>query len=253
MAEDKELFDQMLQEAWRHEFIGWDFSFVSGRMVESPPSWDYRRIVLERIRDAKSLLDMDTGGGEFLASLQPFPAETCATEGFPANVPVAKLRLEPLGVKVLDTHAMTQLPFADNSFDLVINRHGSFLAPELGRILKSGGRFITQQVGGRNCQKLNEALHAQPDFFSSIWTLDTAVRQLEGGGLRVVERKEEFPAADFKDIGAVVYYLKAISWQISDFTIEKYYDQLLEIHNKIRESGKFSVEQHRFFIEMQKP
>ncbi|MBN2084936.1 MAG: class I SAM-dependent methyltransferase [Anaerolineales bacterium] len=253
MAINKEEFERLMNEAWQHEFTGWDFDFIRGRMLETEPSWDYRKIAADRIRDAKSLLDMDTGGGEFLASLAPLPAETCATEGHPPNVPVARTRLEPLGVKVEDTHAMTQLPFGDNSFDLVINRHGSFLAPELGRILKSGGRFVTQQVGGRNCQKLNEALHAPPDFLASMWTLDIAVRQLEGAGLRALEKKEEFPATDFKDIGAVVYYLKAISWQVSDFSIEKYYDQLLEIHTVIQETGKFSVEEHRFFIEMQKP
>jgi SAM-dependent methyltransferase len=168
-------------------------------------------------------------------------------------VPAAKARLEPLGVKVFDTHAMTQLPFEENTFELAINRHGGFLAQEYRRILKPGGRFITQQVGGRNCLRLNEMLQAQPDFLFSAWTLDLAVKQLEAGGLRIVERKEEFPGTDFKDIGAVVYYLKAISWQVSDFSIEKYYDQLGEIHNIIQETGKFSVEQHRFYIEAQKP
>ncbi len=253
IIQQKELFEKLVDEAWKHEFSGWDFSFIHGRMVESAPSWDYRQIVLDRIKDAKSLLDLDTGGGEFFSTLQPFPPETCATEGYPPNVAIAKSRLEPLGVKVVDTHAMTQLPFGENSFDLVINRHGGLLASEFRRILKPGGRFITQQVGGRNCVRLNEALQAQPDFLSSVWTMELAARQLEDGGLRIVERKEEFPKTEFKDIGAVVYYLKAISWQVSDFSIEKYYDQLGEIHNIIQETGKFSVEQHRFYIEAQKP
>jgi SAM-dependent methyltransferase len=252
MIADKENFERLMQEAWKQEFNGWDFSFLAGRMLESPPSWDYRGIVMGRIRGAQSLLDLDTGGGEFLSSLQPLPPETCATEGHPPNVPAAKARLEPLGVKVVDTHAMTRLPFPDEAFDLVINRHGGFLASEFRRILKPGRRFITQQVGGKNCVRLNEALQAQPDFLSSVWTLDLAVRQLEEGGFRVLERKEEFPPVEFKDIGAVVFYLKAVSWQVSDFSIEKYYDQLGEIHNAIASTGKFQVEQHRFFIEAEK-
>jgi hypothetical protein len=76
---------------------------------------------------------------------------------------------------------------------------------------------------------------------------------LESAGLEILEKKEEFPAMDFLDIGAVVYYLKAISGQVSDFTIEKYYDQLAEIHNAIQERGKFTVEAHRFYIEAQNP
>ncbi len=252
MINNKDAFEKLMQEAWRQEFAGWDFSYLSGRMVETPPSWDYRKIVLDRIRSAQSLLDLDTGGGEFLASLQPFPPLACATEGYPPNVPIAQARLEPLGVKVFNTHAAVSLPFEDNTFDLVIDRHGGILAAEIHRVLKSGGRFITQQVGDRNCIRLNEALGAQPDALSALWTLGQAVKQLEEGGFGIVVQKEEFPATEFKDIGAVVYYLKAISWQVSDFSIEKYYDQLGEIHNRILETGKFSVEQHRFYIEAKK-
>jgi SAM-dependent methyltransferase len=253
MINDKEAFEKLVREAWAREFNGWDFSFVSGRMVEAPLSWDYHKIVLERISKAKSLLDQDTGGGEFLASLQPLPPGSCATEGYPPNVPVATQRLGPLGVKVFNTHAAIQLPFADDTFDLVINRHGGILASEIRRILKPGGTFITQQVGDKNCIRLNEALQNKPEFSFSEWTLERAVKQLETAGMNILDRKEEFPAVDFKDIGAVVYYLKAVSWQVSDFTIEKYYDRLGEIHNAIQEAGKFSVEEHRFYIEAQKP
>jgi SAM-dependent methyltransferase len=253
MTMEKAEFDRLIHEAWQHEFSGWDFNFVSGRMVETPPAWDYRAIVLEKIRNVKSLLDLDTGGGEFLAGLQPIPPETCATEGFPPNVPVAKARLEPLGVKVFDTHATTQLPLPDAAFELVINRHGGMLPVEILRVLKSGGTFITQQVGGRNCIQLNESLGAPPDFLSSAWSMDAAARQLEGAGLKVIRREEDFPKAEFKDIGAVVYYLKAIPWQIDDFSIEKYYDRLMEISERIQREGAFAVKEHRFFLEAQKP
>jgi SAM-dependent methyltransferase len=249
----KDVFEKLVDEAWKHEFAGWDFTFISGRMVETKPSWGYRTIVQERIRGASSLLDLDTGGGEFLFSLQPLPPGTCATEGYPPNVPIATARLEPLGVKVFNTHAAVQLPFENSSFDLVINRHGGILASEVYRILKSGGKFITQQVGDRNCLRLNEALQNKPEFTFSQWTLARAVRQLEESGFRIIGQKEEYPQAEFKDIGAVVYYLKAIPWQVSDFSIEKYYDQLAEIHNRIQEEGKFVVEEHRFFLEAQKP
>jgi SAM-dependent methyltransferase len=253
MAINKEEFERLMNEAWQHEFAGWDFNFIHGRFVENPPSWDYRAIVMDRIKTAKSLLDLDTGGGEFLESLQPLPAGTCATEGYPPNVKIATARLEPLGVKVANTHAAINLPFEDGSFNLVINRHGGILAPEIGRVLKSGGKFVTQQVGDKNCLLLNEALQNVPDFTFSEWSMERAVRQLEAAGMRILERKEEFPAAEFKDIGAVVYYLKAISWQVSDFSIGKYYDRLAEIQQTIQDKGGFTVKEHRFLIEAQKP
>lgn len=40
---------------------------------------------------------MGTGGGEFLAGLQPLPPHTCATEGYPPNIPIAQQRLKRLG------------------------------------------------------------------------------------------------------------------------------------------------------------
>ena len=252
MVINRPLFDQLVEEAWNQDFSGWDFGYVSNRMIERQVSWDYRQIVLSRIRGATSLLDMDTGGGEFLSSLQPLPPITYATEGYAPNLPVARARLEKLGVQVVDMSATARLPFRDNFFDLVINRHGSFLASEIYRILKPGKSFITQQVGGRNCIKLNEMLQDQVDFPYSYWTLDYAVRELEQSNLRILDQKEEYPPVEFRDIGAVVFYLKAISWQVSDFSVEKYYEELANMHNIIQETGTFVITEHRFYIEAQK-
>ena len=101
---------------------------------------------------------MDTGGGELLADLAPLPSETVASERYPPNIAVAKARLEPLGVQVVTPDDDEILPFENDRFDLVINRHGDFHAPELWRVIRPGGRFITQQVGNRNCLQINQAL-----------------------------------------------------------------------------------------------
>jgi SAM-dependent methyltransferase len=253
MIQDKEAFEKLIHEARERDFSGWDFTFLSGRLEENQTSWDYRKNVRDRMRGVKSMLDLDTGGGEFLETLQPFPATVCATEGYPPNLPIAQARLEPLGVKVANTHAAFNLPYEDGAFQLVINRHGGILAAEIHRVIAPGGWFITQQVGDRNCSEVNEALQARTDALSALWTADLAAKQLEGAGFRIAVRKEEFPTAEFKDVGALVFYLKAIAWQVSDFTVEKYYDQLGEIHNTIKKTGSFRVKQHRFYIEAQKP
>ena len=91
-----------------------------------------------------SLLDIGTGGGEFLSSLAPLPKIVYATEGYEPNIPIARKRLEPLGVKVYKVDSDENLPF-DNSFDLVINRHDRILKKRYIEYLK-GGIFVTQQV-----------------------------------------------------------------------------------------------------------
>lgn len=96
------------------------------------------------------LLDYDTGGGEFLLSLGHPWQKTSATEGYPPNVELCRETLLPLGIHFKECQDPAKIPYPDESFDLIINRHGDFDAPELYRLLKSGGVFITEQVGGDN-------------------------------------------------------------------------------------------------------
>lgn len=85
--------------------------------------------------------------GELLSRLRPFPEIVCATEAYAPNVPIAKERLEPLGVRVMAIQDDNSLPFGDAGFDLVLNKHESFSPTEVRRILRPGGTFLTQQVG----------------------------------------------------------------------------------------------------------
>jgi len=235
---------------WDKPFRGWDFSALAGRMVTAPLSWDYQAMVAARLPDVRTLLDIDTGGGEFLAGLQPLPPETTATEAYPPNIPVARARLEPLGVRVVATELGQEasLPFADAAFDLVINRHGSYDPQEIRRILKPGGRFVTQQVGGTNNLELNRMLGAPADFGALTWKLDSAAAALRAAGLRISEQAEEYPLTRVYDTGAIIYYLKAIPWQVPDFTVDKYYDRLVAIYDAIREHGCVEMREHRFYL-----
>jgi len=119
---------------------------------------------------------------------------------------------------------------------MVINRHESIPASEIYRILKPGGVFITQQVGGQHNVRLNELLGGG-EYADAYWTLEYACRELERAGFQIVERRDEHPPLRFDDIGAIVYYLKVITWQIADFSVDKYYQPLVELHNRIQDEG----------------
>ncbi len=246
--QNSELFDQLMADA-NHPFAGWDFSHISatGRMAEAPLSWSYASKLLMRLRKAQSLLDMGTGGGEFLSSLQPLPPHTCATEGYAPNIPVARQRLEPLGVQVYEVGEDGQLPFGDNQFDLVIDRHEYYDPTEVMRVLKPGRQFVTQQVGSTNENDLNVLMGAEKYQFAN-WTVDYAVQQLQDAGWRIVEQKEDYPIMRFFDVGAIVYYLKAIPWQIPDFSVEGYFDKLVEIHNHIEQHDYIDFHMDYFLI-----
>lgn len=50
-------------------FSGWDFSYLgnTGRLQEFPLRWNYYNLVEQAISQSESMLDMGTGGGEFLS------------------------------------------------------------------------------------------------------------------------------------------------------------------------------------------
>ena len=126
---------------------GWDFSHIEGRYTEETDlPWDYRHIILDYLKPEMKMLDIDTGGGEFLLSLHHPYVKTSATEAYPPNIQLCRETLLPLGIDFQASDGKDPLPFGDSEFDIVINRHGDFNAEEIHRVLKSGGIFITEQV-----------------------------------------------------------------------------------------------------------
>ncbi|KAA0745392.1 class I SAM-dependent methyltransferase [Bacillus sp. AY3-1] len=246
----RDLLFLTLLESANTNFSGWDFSFISetGRMKSEPLSWSYGSTAFQLMQHAESMVDMGTGGGEFLSMLQPFPSTIFATEGYAPNVPIARKKLEPLGVTVIEVTDDTALPFQDGQFNLIINQHESYAASEVKRILSPNGIFFTQQVGGLDCAELNEQFGTPLNSEFASWSLEAACCELKENGFTILEEKEEFPFQRFYDIGAIVYYLKAIPWQIPDFTVEGYNEELYRIHEIILQKGYFDVKQHRFMM-----
>jgi hypothetical protein len=241
-----------LRAAWAAEyarpFSGWDFSYLEGRRITIRPddTWDYTAAVLEAIDHAQSMLDMATGGGEALAALPRRPPRTVATEGYAPNVQIARGRLEPLGIEVVEVRDPARLPFDAGSFALVTNRHAEYGPRDVRRVLVDGGRFITQQVGSRTNRRLHELLGHPPP--PEVWNLAAAVEGLAAGGFQIIEQREELFTTRYLDVGALVYYLKAVSWEIPDFSVDRYFDKLLEIHALILAEGYVDIPFHQFFI-----
>ena len=79
-----------------------------------------------------------------------------------------------------------------------------------------------------------------------------ARRALEAAGFAVRDAREALPLARFADVGAVVYYLKAIPWQIPDFSVDLYFDGLKELERRARTEECIAVRGHRFLLDATK-
>ncbi|MGA1836121.1 class I SAM-dependent methyltransferase [Herbiconiux sp. 11R-BC] len=276
-------FEELIAEGEAVPVEGWDFSWFGEatgpggriRATEERPSWGYAQLVAERIADATgavtpthdrtapahpvdSVLDLQTGGGEvFAVSLAAagragrIPRTVWATEGWAPNLALARERLELFRGEVVQVSPDAPLPFAEGRFDLVTSRHPVRTDwPEVARVLRPGGAFLSQQVAAGSNRGLYEFLMGpQPLGENHERSLESLVRGAQAAGLRVVEALHESTRVEFFDIGAVVHFLRKVLWTVPGFTVERYRDRLLALHERILADGSFVCHSERALIE----
>ncbi|MGI9005580.1 MAG: class I SAM-dependent methyltransferase [Streptosporangiaceae bacterium] len=262
--------DELIAQAVAAPFAGWDFGWLNARSSVTALPWSYQDEVLRHAASASTMVDMGTGGGEILAALPGRPARTVATESWPPNVTVAADRLRPLGIPVLHTqgapenmsaeadaeHAGTRppagrLPFRDGALDLVINRHESFSAREVARVLTPGGHFVTQQVDYHSDLELYDLLGLEPPGQPVSWLLQ-AVAQLSRAGLDVTVQRSGQSVLYLRDVGALVYYLKIVPWVVPQYGIREFLPRLRTVSMR-RDAWPAPVTGHRFLIAVLQP
>ena len=247
---------QLLQ-TWLSEeaqpFIGWDFSYLDGRMIEDQVPWSYAARSAELMRQSNSVLDLNTGGGErFLALRDHWPQKVVVTEEWPPNHALATERFKPFGVPVhnvrlTDTDPM---PFADGEFDLVMNRHAAFNSAEVARVLAPNGTFITQQMHGLSSEKLQAVFGAKPQWPDAI--PETYVSRLKRSGLAMIDLQNWRGNLRFTDVGAIVYYLKAVPWTVPNFSVLTHQNALLMLQAQLDAGQPLLFDTRSYLIEARK-
>jgi SAM-dependent methyltransferase len=247
-------FDELVAEGESEPVAGWDFSWFAGRATEERPAWGYSGLLADAISGADAVLDIQTGGGEVLAAaIRRPPPRLAATESWPPNVALARRRLGPLGGTVSEASDTDRLPFGDAAFDLVLSRHPTVTGwPEIARVLRPGGRYLSQQVGAGTNRELYEYLMG-PQPASPDRSAQRAAALARAEGLVVARLAEQALRVEFLDIGAVVYFLRKVLWTVPDFSVERYRDRLLALHAEIEATGRFTCHAQRFLIDARRP
>ncbi len=243
-----------LKAIWKKEeeaahIHGWDFSHIRGRYEEEADlPWNYREVVRRYLDGDMNILDYDTGGGEFLLSLKHPFHRTAATEGYLPNVELCRKTLLPFGIDFRPCDNPADISFEDESFDMIINRHGAFNAKELARLLKKGGIFVTEQVGEDNDRDLVEQVLPNTKKPFPHLNLKEQKQVFEDAGFEIVEGEEAYRPIKFYDVGAFVWFARIIEWEFPEFSVDRCFERLLGMQKAIEDGGRIEGTIHRYII-----
>ncbi len=246
----EELLNSWLEEERKAKITGWDFSHIKNEYEEEDDlPWDYFKIVEEYLTPKSRLLDIDTGGGEFLLTLDHPYDLTSASEGYEPNIELCKEKLLPLGIDFRGVDGTEKMPFKDNYFDLIIDRHGDYLVNEVYRMLKDKGIFITQQVGAENDRELVTLLFGKelPLPFPKQY-LSIAEKELKDQGFKILKAQEIYRPIRFYSVKSLVWFAKIIEWEFPGFEVNKYKDNLFKAQKILEEKGKIEGRIHRYLL-----
>jgi SAM-dependent methyltransferase len=246
-------FEELVAEGSAVPVEGWDFSWFDGRATEERPPWGYAHLVGERTAGRASALDVQTGGGEVLATLAQRPALLVATESWPPNVAAAAARLRALGAHLVAVADTPTLPFADASFDLVTSRHPVVvLWEEIARVLRPGGTYLSQQIGAGSNRELTDFMMG-PQPVNRNRSPERARAAATAAGLEVVRLQACALRVEFFDVAAVVHFLRKVPWTVPGFTPDDFGVELRRMHEVIQREGTFVSIAQRLLVEARRP
>jgi SAM-dependent methyltransferase len=241
---------------------GWDFSRL--RTDRDPVPWDYPEVVRRYLRPADRVLDVGTGGGEVFLRLVPYLGAGVGIDDDPEMIRVAGENTPPelAGKVAFERMAGEALTFPAEGFDVVLNRHSTVFPVQIARVLRPGGTFVTQQVGGRNTQGLFDAFGWGTN--GDHWAADAARRgwpaqdraslaaAFAGAGCAVVARGEYDVRYFFRDVESLVFFLKAAPFP-EDFDPERHWRPLARFVEAHRTPRGIETNEHRTFLVARKP
>lgn len=234
---------------------GWDFTRMS--VERAPVPWEYLDVVSAFLRPTDVVLDIGTGGGERLLSLADKYLRAVGVDPDPDMVWVARENAaRHANVQFLPGSAERLDLLQDGAIDVVLTRHAPTFAPELDRVTKPGGMFISQGIGSWNmaniCQAFNpgSAAHHYEDDHQSF------LSDLAGRGWRLVAEGHYDVRYWVKDVPSLVFWFQAIAGANEvpgDFSIPTHHGVVNALIQQFGSPRGLETNEHRTLVIAQKP
>lgn len=233
---------------------GWDFSRMSTE--REPVPWEYLDVVSRFLQPTDVVLDVGTGGGERLLSLADKYLRSVGVDPDPDMVRAARENAAcHANVQFLPGSAERLEPLEDGAFDVVLTRHAPTFAPELDRVTKPGGVFISQGIGSRNMANIRQAFntgsaaHYEDDH-------RTFLSDLAGRGWRLVAEGHYDVRYWVKDVPSLVFWFQAIAGANevpADFSIATHHGVINALIRQFGSPRGLETNEHRTLVIAQKP
>jgi SAM-dependent methyltransferase len=226
---------------------GWRFEYEP-EVVGGDVPWNYDDIASRLLGDSICVIDLGTGGGEtYLGLLEAKNCQAFATEEWERNAPIAATRLK--GVASVTRCSSLVLPFPEETFDLILCRHEAIDPSEITRVLKPGGRLLSQQVIHDFMFELIDTFPDMaifPDFFSDY------KGDFSHLGLHIRQAEEFRYKVRFHELGHLVYQLSATPWTIPGFSVATHLDGLKLLGEKLMNDNGLQFTAGYYLLEVEK-
>jgi hypothetical protein len=119
-------------------------------------------------------------------------------------------------------------------------------------VLRPGATFFSQQIVHGTNRDLYEFMMG-PQWVDPVSAEQHARDGAATAGLDLLQWRQESPVLEFFDIATVIVFLRKVIWTVPDFSVEKYRDRLVAMHELIQREGKFVSRGQRGLVEARKP
>src|SRR5512136_3355658 len=97
---------------------------------------------------------------------------------------------------------------------------------------------------------LNATFDAKPQWPDA--TLEKYIPRLKAAGLTIVDAQEWSGRLCFTDVGAIVYYLKAVPWLVPGFSVETHSQYLHTLQRRLESGAGLVFVARKYLIEAHK-